>query len=48
LDLDKLVQMVAAITVNVLKSGPVIDPVRALGHWTTGQTNGSLVGPHDY
>ncbi|PNY16835.1 transcription activator GLK1-like protein [Trifolium pratense] len=33
--------------INVLKPGPVIDPVKALGHWLTGQTSGSLVRPHD-
>jgi hypothetical protein len=33
---------------NVLKPGPVIDPVKALGHWVTGRISGSLVGLHDY
>ncbi|MCI72528.1 hypothetical protein A2U01_0093791, partial [Trifolium medium] len=27
---------------NVLKPGPVINPVKTLGHWFTGQTSGSL------
>jgi len=33
---------------NVLNPGLVIDLVKAPGHWVTGQTSGSLVGPHDY
>jgi hypothetical protein len=33
--------------VNVLKTGPVIEPARVLVHWFIGRTIGSLVEPHD-
>ncbi|PNX60962.1 hypothetical protein L195_g060437, partial [Trifolium pratense] len=32
---------------SVLKTGPVIEPARALVHWFIGRTTGSLVEPHD-
>jgi len=31
----------------VLKTEPVIDSVKVLGHWVIGQTIESLVEPHD-
>jgi len=33
---------------NVLKSVSLIGSVKILGHWITGRTSGSLVGPHNY
>ena len=31
----------------ILKTKPVIDPVKALGRWVNGQTNGSLIDLYD-
>jgi hypothetical protein len=36
-----------AIFINVLKTGPVIEPEKVLVHWFIGLTFGSLVEPHD-
>jgi hypothetical protein len=35
------------IVIIVLKTGPVIDSARVLGHWVIGRTTESLVEPHD-
>jgi len=32
---------------NVFKSVPVVNCVRALGHWDSGRIRGSLFKPHD-
>lgn len=32
---------------NVIKTDPVVDPSKSVGHWVNGRTEWSLVGPHD-